>query len=77
MAKTWSQLAETEKIDELRRDIVKTMNRVNQIDRHSDVLQRGISEIAAKLDNLARRVAAVESAVSDKKPRQRAKKPKL
>jgi chromosome segregation ATPase len=60
MPKTWEQLTQTEKIEDLRRDLIKTMERVNQLDRHSDALERGISEIASKLDGLARRVSALE-----------------
>jgi hypothetical protein len=60
MAKTWEQLNNAEKIEELRRDILKTMARVNQLDAHSDVLESGISKIVGDLRRLESRVAKLE-----------------
>jgi hypothetical protein len=61
MAKTWEQLNDAEKIEELRRDILKTMAKVNQLDAHSDVLERGISQIVGDLRDLKSQVAKLES----------------
>ena len=61
MAKTWEQLNDAEKIEELRRDILKAMAKVNQLDAHSDVLERGISQIVGDLRDLKSRVAKLES----------------
>jgi hypothetical protein len=60
MAKNWDQMTQAEKIEELRRDIINTMARVNQLDRHSDALERGISSLAGNFDDLVRRVAVLE-----------------
>ncbi len=68
MPKTWEQLTQDEKIEELRRDIIKTMAKVNELDRRSDALTLGISEIAAKLHDLECRVSILEESP---KPRPR------
>ena len=49
MAKTWEQLSDAEKIEDLRSDLLRIIAKVNQLDAHSDVLERGISKIAGDL----------------------------
>ncbi|MGA8613515.1 MAG: hypothetical protein WB760_17965 [Xanthobacteraceae bacterium] len=52
---------ESEKIEDLRRDILRIIGKVNQLDAHSDVLEHGISKIAGDLRDLASRLAKLES----------------
>ena len=52
MAKTWEQLSDAEKIEDLRSDLLRIIAKVNQLDAHSDVLERGISKIAGDLRDL-------------------------
>ena len=49
MAKTWEQLSDVEKIEDMRSDILRIMAKVNQLDAHSDVLESGISKIVGDL----------------------------
>lgn len=54
------------------------MNRVNSVDRHSDALERGIGDLLSNLNDLERRVAAAEKALTaaEKISKPRAKKQK-
>jgi len=61
MSKTWKQLSDAEKIEDLRSDILTIMAKVNQLDAHSDVLESGISKIVGELRSLESRVAELES----------------
>jgi hypothetical protein len=61
MAKPWDQLSDLEKIEELRRDVLKTMGVVNQLNAHSDLLDQEISKIARRIDDLEHRTAEKES----------------
>ena len=61
MAKQWQQLNDSEKIDDLRRDILKIIAKVNQLNAHSDVLESGISKIVGHFRDLEFRVAKLES----------------
>lgn len=69
MAKSWEQLSDVEKIEDMRSDILRIMAKVNQLDAHSDVLESGISKIVGDLHDLKSRVAELASRKPAKRQR--------
>ena len=48
MPKSWEELTDAEKIEELRRDILKTMGVVNQLRAHSDLVDQEFSKTCSE-----------------------------
>jgi phage host-nuclease inhibitor protein Gam len=64
MAKTWDEMTSTEKIENLRRDVVRLFDAYNDLDRH---LKAGsaylgqIATIASEIESLKARLLAEEA----------------
>jgi hypothetical protein len=69
MADTWATMSGSEKIEDLRRDLLKTISFVNQLNAHSDVLERGISEVSQKLSHLESQVVKLAPLKPEERPR--------
>jgi hypothetical protein len=57
----WTELSDSERIEELRRDVLKTMGAVNQLSAHSELVDRTISELVQRIDRLESQAAELES----------------
>jgi predicted RNase H-like nuclease (RuvC/YqgF family) len=66
VAKTWDNLSEAEKIEELRRDVLNIINTVNRLDRHATALENGISEISGRAQALESQVSKLEHKAAEK-----------
>jgi hypothetical protein len=53
----WTELSDSERIEELRRDVLKTMGAVNQLSAHSELVDRTISELVRRIDRLESQAA--------------------
>jgi hypothetical protein len=53
--KTWDELTQSEKIEDLRRDVVRIFNALRQISADLELINRRVSEVADSLGSLRTR----------------------
>ena len=61
MLRKWEQLTPAEKVEDLRRDLLKTRVVVNDMGHRLNALEGGISEVAGRAHNLESQVARLEA----------------